>query len=172
MSNKSGSPALAVSKNGAKTNEITLDNGVKVRIVPVSAALLEATTRSIPTPKPPMFLDEATGRDLPNTMHPDYVAALEKTSHDRNLAAMDTLVMFGIELVDGMPEDDGWLKKLRYLQDKLGHDFGLEGFDLSDEMDREYVYKRFVLANGEILEAVTSASGLSSEEIKEAEATF
>lgn len=155
----------------AESNIITLPDGVKVRIIPVSAALLERVNREIATPIPPTYHDETTDQDRPNPMHPDYIRAVTEANAARNEAAMDALVMFGIELVDGMPSDDAWLEKLQYLE-KRGHSIGLDEFDLDDPMDLEYLYKRMILANGNVLEAVTRASGLTTEEVKAAEDSF
>jgi len=77
---------------------------------------------------------------------------------------MDAMIMFGFELVDGVPEGDGWIKQLKLLS--------IDVSDSDDEVEREFLYKKFVVVTPEDLKLVTDISGLSAEAIREAEASF
>lgn len=150
--------------------EITLPTGVKALIMPVSASLISEVTGSVKTPVVPIWHNEDKGRDEPNPSDPAYMEALEDMERERGMAAIDAMIMFGVELVDGLPQDDGWLKKLKYLE-KRGR-LVLEGYDLNDSMDLEFLYKRYIAVDSSVLEMITEASGVSPEEIDLAESSF
>jgi hypothetical protein len=106
-----------------------------VRVVPVSPSLIADVRNRIKDPEPPMFYVETKGREEPNLEDPHYKAEIERAKQERGQAAIDAYCMFGIELVDGLPEDDSWIKRLRYL--------GLE-FDEDDDEMLEFYYKKYV----------------------------
>ena len=89
-----------------------------------------------------MWFNKAKDRDEPNPVDPDYLRELEKYQQETTRVTFDVFALFGIELVDGMPEDDSWLSKLK-LNARLGH-LDLSTFDLEDEVDREFLFKRYV----------------------------
>lgn len=151
-------------------DEIT-KKGVKIRIESVPPSLLDDVTSKIKDPLPPMVMIESKGREEPNPSDPKYLQELAEAEDARNRAIMDTLVLFGVELVDGMPEDDKWLKKVRYLE-KLDR-IDLSAFDLEDdELDREFLYKRYFLVDAEVMRMITDKSGINPEEVAKIEDSF
>lgn len=144
--------------------------GVKVKIEPVPVNLIDDVTRRIKDPEIPTFYNENKEREEKNPQDPQYLKDMTKAEEARNRAAMDAMVLFGLELVDGVPDDEKWLKKLRYLE-KLGR-LDLDNYDLDDELDVEFLYKRYVLADAEVISLITQASGVSPEEVALAEESF
>lgn len=151
-------------------NIIHTSDGTRVRIKPVAAPLISQVAASIKPPKPPVWKNPQTGVEEPNPMHPDYVSAMEAYEQQKAMAAVDAMIVFGIELVDGLPEDEGWLDNLRLLASMGALD--LSGYDLDDPLVKELLYKRFVLATSEVLSLINNASGISDETIAEAVESF
>jgi hypothetical protein len=83
---------------------------------------------------------------------------------------MDAMVMFGVELVDGLPESEKWLDTLKYME-KRGM-LSLEGYDLTDPLDLEFLYKRLVAVDTNIITKISELSGISAAEVERAEASF
>lgn len=151
-------------------DEQTLSTGVRVRINPVSARLLTESMARVPKPKVPVYFDEDRQREFTNPSDPVYLDELAERDSQQTNVAMDALIMFGIELVDGIP-DDGWDKKLKLLE-KLNQ-LDLEGYDLDNELEREFVYKKFVAVSAGDMDLLQQASGVVTEEdLDQAEESF
>lgn len=144
--------------------------GTKVRIEPVPVNLIDDVTRRIKDPEIPTFFNEDKEREEPNKNDPQYLKELEEADMTRNRAAMDAMVLFGIELIDGLPEDEGWIKKLKYLERLERID--LSNYDLEDELDKEFLYKRYILADAKLIGMISRASGVSPEEVSQLEDSF
>lgn len=149
---------------------ITTQTGVRVRLVPVSTALMEEVTSRIVEPEVPMWHNESKNRDEPNPDDPVYIRALERVARDRGVAVMDAMCMFGVELVDGLPEDASWLKKLKFME-KRGQ-VSLDGFDLEDPLDLEFLYKRYIAVDNELIAKVSNMSTMTPEAVEKAESRF
>lgn len=158
-------PVVEVAKTRQQADEgdiLTLSTGVRVKVCPVSASLIAEVQGRIPYPDPPTFWVEAKGRDEPNSSDPHYKRLCDEVDQERGQAALDAFVMFGLELVDGLPDDDGWIRKLQM----LGVDF-----DADDEVICEFHYKKHVAVAASDLETVQMAS-LSPGRIADKEASF
>lgn len=167
------SQAVKVAKDRAAGNHagiVTLRNDVRVKLVPVSTALLDEVTSRIEQPEVPVWHNEAKGRDEPNPDDPRYVRAMEEYNRQRGLAVMDALCMFGVELIDGLPEDEGWLKKLRFMEKRKS--ISLDGYDLDDPLDVEFLYKRYIAVDNEVINMITSMSTISEEDVEQAVNSF
>jgi hypothetical protein len=168
-------PALEVAKarsNGdpKSANVRTLSDGTQVRLVPVATTLLEEVRKRVPDPVVPKVYIAEKDRHEENRSDPDYLRGLREAEDKRNAAIMDAIVLFGIELVDGMPENESWLKKLRYME-KLG-ELDLSAYDLEDELDKEFLYKRYIAGSASLMMDVGKLSGISEQEVSEAEKPF
>lgn len=148
----------------------TLKNGVRVKFVPVSATLIDEVTNRVQEPKIPMFFDEEKNRSFPNESDPDYIAAVKDAERLRGVAAMDAMILFGLDLIDGVPEPNGWLPKLKQME-RRGY-LDLSGFDLSDPLDMEFLYKRYILADANLMLRVSEVSGISGTDVANAERSF
>lgn len=165
--------AVAVAKAQRKVNAdeiVVLSTGVRARISPVTATLVDAVQAKIIDPDPPMVFIDEKGREEPNPSDSKYLKAMERAQVDRVVAAMDAMAMFGVELVDGLPADESWVKKLRLLE-RLGT-LDLSDLDLDDPIEREFAYKRYFALAPQDIALVASATGLNEADIDVAEATF
>lgn len=148
---------------------VTLSTGYKARIVPVSASLIDQVTSRVKDPEVPMWMNEDKGREEPNPADPIYLNALDEAAKERGLAAMDALIMFGVELEEEQPGNlegpDGqkWLRKLRFI--------GIE-VDTEDPFELEFYFKKYVAVSAEDVNLVTSRSGMSAADVEAAERSF
>jgi len=95
---------------------------------------------------------------------------VQEAEEHRTRATLDTIILFGIDLVDGIPDDDLWVKKLRYME-KLGH-LDLKDYDLDDPDEREFLYKRFIAVSSDDIMEVLRRSGITEADIAQAMKTF
>lgn len=160
----------AEKKARGEDNIITLPTGERAKLMPVSATLISEVTSHIKEPEVPTWFDENKQREVPNPNDPDYLKAVEAADRARGLASLDALIMFGVTLLDGMPEDDSWLNKLKFMERRGQLD--LSSFDLKDPLDKEFLYKRFIAVPVYIATRVGQLSGVSDEEVLKAEESF
>jgi len=162
------SPAAEVAARVAKGSEPEseyLSTGVRARIVPVSASLVDSTVSLVKNPPVPKFYNEEKGREEDNPLDPVYLAAREEAERKRIAAAIDAMIMFGVELVDGLPEDDRWLEKLQFLARRGQLD--LSGYDLEASLDREFLYKKFVAVGSADLIRIGEKAGLRPQDVSD-----
>jgi len=172
MTNKS--PAVELAKrerSDGDKNVLTLSSGVRVRIRPVSGWLIDDVMTRIKDPRVPTWYNPDREREEDNPNDPQYLADMREASGRRIDAMLDTIVLFGMELVDGMPEDDTWFRKLQRLE-KLGH-IDLSAYDMDDPVDKEFVYKRrFAISNAHDLLIVRERSSVTEEDVANATNSF
>lgn len=163
-------PVVDVAKEQSSDNIITLHGGVRIKLIPVPASLIDAVTSKIKEPEiPRVTLDD--GRETLNPLDEQYVLDLAEVNRQRGLAGIDALALFGVELVDGLPPDEEWLSKLQYAE-QMGLIDVLGNYDLDDPIMKELVYKKYVGVTTDILAEVTKISGISPEEVDLAEESF
>lgn len=148
----------------------TLSTGVRVQLHPVSSALVEELRLAIPMPKVPTIWLEAKEREEENPNDPSYLEGVARVERQRADAVYDALIMFGVELLDGLPEDDTWLRKLKFLE-KHGP-LNLSGYDLEDPFDLEFLYKRHVAVAGDDLQIIAGLHGIRPLEVARARSMF
>lgn len=167
------SPAVDVSKKNGDINlnePVTLSTGITVLLKPVPTALIQEAAQAIKDPKVPQ--QKIEGKDYPvdNPNDPEYQRLLQEAFVERVQAGFDVMALMGVDLIDGLPEDDTWLKKLRYLE-KRGR-IDLSSYDLDDEFEREFVYKRHYALAGDDWNLITKLSGVTEEDIAKAKDNF
>lgn len=162
--------AVTVAKQPDEEGIVTLSTGVRARITTVSQAIIQDALGLLKEPRPPMWLNPDKEREEPNPMDPDYLEALQEHEQKQYQVTFNTFAMFGVELVDGLPENDDWLRKL-VIMDKFGT-LDLSAFDLDHEIDREYLYKRYIAMGNADYVLVGIRSGVSQEEIRRAASSF
>jgi len=164
-------PVIQVAKDKANSaRERTLTSGVRVRIAPISASLIMDVQAQIHYPPVPEIWDEEKQRPYQNPDSPEYKRQVDEVDERRSMAAMDAIVMFGIELADGLPEDDTWLRKLKTLE-RAGR-IDLSGFDLEDEIDLEFLFKRFVAVSTDDFNIINAMVNVSAEGVEQVEESF
>lgn len=165
------SPAPEVAREEAShKNIVTLAEGVRAKLHPVSARLISEVTSRVKYPSPPTWHNPDKDREEPNESDPDYLNALAETEQQRGMAAMDALVMFGVELIDPVPEDGKWLKQLRLMEKRDMID--LSGYDLEDPLDLEFLFKRLVAVDTATITRVGNLSGVTEEGVTDKESQF
>lgn len=175
------SPAVQVAEAKAATEEAgglhTLTTGVEVYLRPVATSLLTDAQALIEDPEVPVVENPDKGRSEPNPHDPRYRKALGEAAQRRTQAMIDVLVLFGVDLAHGVPdngappeEGGGWLDKLKWLEE-LGH-VSLERYDLRKALHLEFVYKRYVAVAAKDYELLTRICGLTPEAVAEAADSF
>lgn len=172
------SPAVAEAKarrDGKKVKigeETELSTGVRVKLKRVPQGLIEEVVNRVKDPKVPVYFDPEKEREMPNPSDPDYLNAKAQAERDRSVAAIETIVLFGIELLDGLPEDDDWLTKLKFMA-RRGL-FDIDEYDLDDPLDKEFLYKRYIALSDEdfIMISSTVSGAIDEEEIRKARQSF
>jgi len=162
--------AIDVARSKDKDRVVTLSTGVRAILTPVASTLIQDVMSEVPDPPVPMWFNPEKERDEPNPLDPEYTRALAAAEKKRSDAALDAVILFGVELPDGVPEDDRWIKNLRYLEKRKRID--LSDFDLEDEFEREFVYKRYVAVAGEDFNTIAELSGVPGSERARARTTF
>ena len=165
------SVAADVAAKQTKVSEdgiVTLSTGVRARIIPVASPLIDEINSRIPDPPVPVQVID--GQEHANPMHPEYRQAMVEASSRRTTAVLDAFVMFGIELVDGVPEDDEWIKKIKFMEKRGVID--LSCYNMKDPIDREFVYKRFIAVSSKDTRKIGVASGVLAEDIDRAMESF
>lgn len=145
--------------------------GVKIKVCPVSALLIQEVTSKIKDPHVPMQPNpDKDGHMEENPFDPDYLDALREANVQRGLATSDTMVMFGLKLLGDLPTDETWIKKLKWLE-KTGH-LDLSYIDFNDPFEKEYAFKKFLAATNPTIMEVTRASGVTQQDIDDATDSF
>lgn len=151
----------------AQGDVVTLPSGIQVRYHPVAANLIREVQSRIEEPVIPTFPnpDDKT-KTLPNPASPTYIRELAQVAEQRTQASMDALLMFGLELVSPMPVDNVWLQKL----------IALKTIDVSDidanEFIKELWYKKYIVADVNVIQAISRLAGVTQEDIAEATESF
>ncbi len=165
------SAAVKVAKRRKPSSEeVELATGVRARLVPISASLIDEVVAEVKLPEIPTWTNPDKGREEPNPDDPIYLEELARAERNRGVAAIDAMVLFGVELLDGVPDDDSWLTKLQFLE-KRGK-LSLDEYDLKDEMDREFLYKKFIAVSSDDLLMLSTMSGISEGDIAQATEGF
>lgn len=162
--------AKSISNRDGNDNVLTLPSGDRIKIIPVSATLIDEVVSRVDDPEVPIFHNPDKDRDEPNPNDPKYLRDVAAAERKRGIAAMDAMVMFGIDLIDGVPPKDQWLKKLKVME-KMGH-VNLSAYDMDDPIDREFLYKRYILSDANLLNMIGRASGVAAEDVQRAERSF
>lgn len=150
-------------------NEIvTLPNGVRVRFHFVAPDLLRKVQDGIEDPPVPKFPNpDDPEREIENPTHPEYLKAKRLANQKRIDAVLQAAMLFGIELIDGLPEDDEWIDNLVFLnliskEDVIG---------ASNKL-KEIWYKRFVAIDAKGFDILQEKMGLNQEDVARARKSF
>ena len=168
MTEQNAAVLVAKEKREYLSDEFVVQ-GVNVRLVSVPLGLIQDAQSHLREPKVPIWHNETKNRDEENPNDPDYLDAVEKYKTDLNTAAIDTFVMFGIE-IDKLPDDDAWLKKLQWSHKRGTID--LSGIDFEDELDLEFLFKKYVIGTKEVISVITSKTAIGPEVVKRAKDGF
>lgn len=162
--------AIEVAREQASDDEPFEYNGYLIRVLSIPAAIISDVTNKIPEPVVPVWHNKEYDRDEENKSDPGYIRAKDEVDRKRGEAIMDAVVLFGIELVNGVPPTSEWLPKLQ-LMEKMGN-LNLSSYDLSDPMIMEFVFKRYKLADMDLINHVQQISSVTSDDVEKAGKSF
>lgn len=132
-------PTVVVEKerlNGSGENGVyTLSNGDQVRFKPVPDMYITRALQRIKNPVVPRFFDEDRGIELENPSDPAYLRAVAEADLARGTLTLDSLLMWGVELVASRLNESGWVKELQLMG---------EEFDPDDPTERRFVYLKHI----------------------------
>lgn len=161
--------AVAKSKK-KKDRSLTLANGIRVKLHPVAANVMIDAQGRIPDPEMRTFIDPTTGKDEPNPGSPKYIQELTEVTRLRAQASMDALLLFGLELLDPIPEENDWLDKLKFMRfitdDEHRTAIG------EDSFLRELYYKKYMVMDANTLSEIMSLAGVTPEMVAQARKSF
>jgi hypothetical protein len=144
------SPAVTAAKK--KESIVDADNiytskgGIRVRIHTINQLLIEEAVNELQEPKVPVIIDEDKGYTIENPDSPQYKRDMEAFERKQYMATLDAALLWGIELLDPIPDDDTWIKKLRFFS-KRNPQVNIDQYDMDEPIEREFVYKKFVAIN-------------------------
>ena len=150
---------------------VRTSGGYAVKFHPVAANVLREARARIPDPLMHTFTHPDSGKEMENPAHPEYIQELAAVEEKRIQASMNAMLLFGLELVDPVPEDNEWLMKLKHIglvSDKeYAEAIGAEGKFL-----RELLYKNYIVSDAGVLNELAKVSGVTQEMIAQARASF
>jgi hypothetical protein len=159
------SPAVDLARRrGDEDGVTTLSTGVRVRLRPIPPGMLQQARMSIRAPAVPLWNGE------PNPSDPEYLDALAAHQVDVARAVEEVALLFGLELVDGVPEGRDWERRLTWLAERGRIDLG--GYDLAHQVDREFLYKKHVALGPDDWQVIARLSGVSRAEVDAAAESF
>jgi hypothetical protein len=144
--------------------------GYKIRTKAIPVAIITDVTNKIPDPEIPVWHNEEYNRDEQNPNDPAYIKAQEEVDRRRGEAMIDATVMFGIDIIGGVPPTEQWLPKLKFMEKRGQIDLSI--YDLSDELEREFVFKRYIIANIALINYIQNMSSVTPEDIGKAGKPF
>lgn len=165
-----------------KVQQIQLSTGYEVIVHPVSQVTIQDAQSLIKDPPVPRILDDGRAifddkdpeylNGIENPDHPHYTISLRQANDKRGMAVVDIILIKGVEIVGGVPEDDDWLDELQFMA-KRGL-ISLDGFDLTNKFDRAFLYKRHIVVGTEAdwQIVMAAAMGVKEEDIERAMASF
>jgi hypothetical protein len=168
-------PAADVAQERAGSDGYrVLSTGWRAKLKPVSASLVDEVVQKITYPEVPMWLNPDKEREEPNPADPTYQRKVEDVNHQRGIAAMDAIIMFGIDLIDPVPlptsadgtenpDYDGWIEKLEYMNIH---------FDATKRFHREFAFKKYIATTQDDIQAIMRLSGITPEEVERAGDSF
>ncbi len=153
-----------------ETDEVELENGIKITCNAVSIMTLRHSQANIPKPKPPVVVSEEKGREEEWEGDPRYQAELLEWQEKIGNVATNLMLMMGTKIhsipanIDN-PEDDGWVDMLQAT--------GME-LNVSSNSARYLSWLRFyaISTPQDLLEVTTKVAQKSGVLNKDAEAAL
>ena len=147
------------------------EGGFAVKFHPVAANVIREAQVRIPDPLIRTFDHPTTGAPTENPAHPDYIREMAEVKETRTKAAMNAMLLFGLELVDPIPAENDWLKKLLYLGLITQPEFD-EAVSEDGKFLRELFFKNYVVSDLTVLKELQAMSGITEEMVAEARKSF
>jgi hypothetical protein len=156
-------------KSVVEGEEVTLPNGHIVKFCPVSYSVLFDAQSQVIDPLPPRVPHpNDPEKYIDNPHDPDYLNELREKELERTQATMNTLFLFGLELVSPpMPKDDEWIEKL-----VVNGSIDAEKAKGAGKVLKELWYKKYFVATPDVLLRLMKMTDVSEEGISQAREAF
>ena len=148
-------------------------SGVRARICRVSQLLIDEAVNEIKVPDVPTYFNENTQTTLPNPDDPQYAIDMAEYERSQIRATFDAALLWGIELEEEVPKDGKWLRTLQFYARRNKH-IDLEQYNLDDEIELEFVYKKFAAIDADELTELMDVmiEGMTEEDKEKARSLF
>jgi hypothetical protein len=151
-------------------DDLLVVEGYTVRVKAMPAAIISDVTNRIPDPEIPVWYNKDMERNEANPNDPEYIRAKEVVDRKRGESMIDATVMFGIELPDGVPPTEDWLPRLKFMEKR--NQIDLSSFDLTDPLEIEFVFKRYIIANIALISFIQRISSVTPDDVGKAGQPF
>lgn len=148
--------------------EITFSTGVKGRLTPVSSSAIMEAQSGLDDPPVPLVKIDGKDGEFENPNDPEYLRQKQEVFSKRLQAGIDTMIILGVDVE--VPPEDTWLPKLKFLE-KRGR-ISLAGFDLTDAMDKEFLYKKYIAMSSDDWLLLNEISGIAPADLEAAKKLF
>ena len=159
------------SKKKARNKITTTQSGYRVKLVPVAANVLREAMARIPDALTRTFTNPNDGKEYENPAHPEYILEVKQVQEERTKASMNAMMLFGIELLDDIPEDNEWLEKCRFAKIITEEEYK-EATSADGKFMREMLFKNYVVSDFAVINQIASMSGVTEEMIAQARDSF
>ncbi len=156
----------------AARNKITVTpSGYRVKLVSVAANVIREAQARIPDAITRTYTNATDGKEYENPAHPEYIAEVKIVEEERTKAAMSVMVLFGMELLEPIPDDNEWLEKCRFAKLVTKEEYE-EAISDDGKYMREMLFKTYVVSDFSVINQIASMSGVTQEMIAKARETF
>ncbi len=149
----------------------TTFKGIRFKLSPVATSIFTEAMAKILDAIPPTYTNKQTGKEELNEASPQYQKDILKVKKQREEASMNALILFGIELLDDVPEDTRWLDLLVF-NESITKKEKKEALEDKTGITLEFFYKKYVVAVADVTKNLAALAGVTQEEIASAQKTF
>lgn len=172
-----------MSKQAAVVGEVVASDvhqfstGVKVKFSQVPQMMVLRIQEAHPIPE--IYKQSVPGRNgqnqvVDNPNHPDYLERKQQAENIRTLKILETMILVGVDLVDGLPKSDAWLRKLETVMnfDKYYtvDDSGVR--TMSDDAKKLVYIMNVAAVTGDDFALISRNTGLTEDRVAEDVASF
>ncbi len=158
-------------KKKSRNKITTTASGYRVKLVPVAANVLREVQSRIPDAITRTFTNPTDGKEYENPAHPEYIAEVKQVQEERTKASMNAMVLFGMELLDDIPEDNEWLNKCRFAKLITEPEYK-EAISADGKYMREMLFKTYVVSDFSVISTIANMSGVTQEMVAQARDSF
>ena len=158
--------AVEVAENEKQSDGIDTNvNGVSFKIDSVASNLIGKVVEKIIAPSIPI-IEGQDGQELANPNSPQYIEDMKDYQRKRALASVDAMIMFGLKLVEPIPEDD-WLGDLVFME-------VLSDAEIEKASDKqiEFWYKKYIVCDNETIKNLSEKTGVTGKSVRNARDSF
>lgn len=157
--------AVVLGMGDNNSRDHVLFTGVRIRPKQVSVQTLQRARSMIVDPSVPKQYDPETDTWLENELHPAYERAVALATQKRDEAENNALLLLGVGLVDPIPPDDTWVKRLVCAG-------VLDSAEFASDLDRRLIYTKLLAVSAMDMLGIIHLIGYSEVAQKQARRLF